>query len=157
MLGYAVVFFAIWWAWMNFTWFASAYDTDDVPYRLLVLVQIAGVLVLAAGVAARVRRRWTSASIVAGYVLMRVGMVAQWLRAARSRPRAARGPRCATRRASRAAGRLGSACCCCPHALHLPGWLVLALGELAVPVWAERAARRPGTRTTSPSATACSR
>jgi hypothetical protein len=49
-LGYAVVFFAIWWAWMNFTWFASAYDTDDVPYRLLVLVQIAGVLVLAAGV-----------------------------------------------------------------------------------------------------------
>ena len=51
VLGYVVVFFAIWWAWMNFTWFASAYDTDDVPYRLLVLVQIAGVLVLAAGVA----------------------------------------------------------------------------------------------------------
>ena len=25
------VFFAIWWPWMNFTWFASAYDTDDVP------------------------------------------------------------------------------------------------------------------------------
>src|SRR5689334_219641 len=22
------VFFAIWWAWMNFTWFASSYDTD---------------------------------------------------------------------------------------------------------------------------------
>ena len=32
-----MVFFAIWWAWMNFTWFASAYDTDDVPYRLLTL------------------------------------------------------------------------------------------------------------------------
>ena len=45
-----MVFFAIWWAWMNFTWFASAYDTDDVPYRLLTLVQMAGVLVLAAGV-----------------------------------------------------------------------------------------------------------
>ena len=28
---YVMVFFAIWWAWMNFTWFASAYDTDDVP------------------------------------------------------------------------------------------------------------------------------
>ncbi|MEO8262720.1 MAG: low temperature requirement protein A, partial [Pseudolysinimonas sp.] len=26
------VFFAIWWAWMNFTWFASAYDTDDALY-----------------------------------------------------------------------------------------------------------------------------
>jgi low temperature requirement protein LtrA len=43
------VFFAIWWAWMNFTWFASSYDTDDVPYRLLTLVQMGGVLVLAAG------------------------------------------------------------------------------------------------------------
>src|SRR4051794_33207420 len=40
VFSYAVVFFAIWWAWMNFTWFASAYDTDDVPYRLLTLLQI---------------------------------------------------------------------------------------------------------------------
>ena len=47
---YLMMFFAIWWAWMNFTWFASAYDTDDVPYRLLALVQIAGSLVLAAGI-----------------------------------------------------------------------------------------------------------
>lgn len=35
---------------MNFTWYASAYDTDDVPYRLKVLLQIVGVLVIAAGV-----------------------------------------------------------------------------------------------------------
>jgi len=46
---FAMTFFAIWWAWMNFTWFASAYDTDDVPYRLLTLLQIVGVLILAAG------------------------------------------------------------------------------------------------------------
>ena len=45
-VGYHVVFFTIWWPWMNFTWFASAYDTDDVPYRLLTFVQIAGVLVV---------------------------------------------------------------------------------------------------------------
>ena len=50
VVGYAMVFFAIWWAWMNFTWFASAYDTDDIPYRLTTLVQIAGALILAAGV-----------------------------------------------------------------------------------------------------------
>src|SRR3712207_7380250 len=36
--------------WMNFTWFASSYDTDDVPYRLMTMVQMAGVLVLTAGV-----------------------------------------------------------------------------------------------------------
>ena len=56
-VGYLMVFFAIWWAWMNFTWFASAYDTDDVPYRLTMLVQIAGSLVLAAGMPRAVRRR----------------------------------------------------------------------------------------------------
>src|ERR1700754_1405142 len=44
------VFFAIWWAWMNFTWFASSYDPDDVAYRVLTMVQMAGVLSLAAGV-----------------------------------------------------------------------------------------------------------
>ncbi len=50
VVGYLLVFFAIWWAWMNFSWFASAYDTDDVPYRITTLVQIVGVLILAAGV-----------------------------------------------------------------------------------------------------------
>src|SRR5918998_1657177 len=47
VVGYGPAFFAIWWAWMNFTWFASAYDTDDVPYRLLTLLQIGGGLLLA--------------------------------------------------------------------------------------------------------------
>ncbi|REK91152.1 hypothetical protein DY245_06070 [Streptomyces inhibens] len=41
-LHFALVFFTLWWAWMNFTWFASAYDPDDVPYRLAVLLQITG-------------------------------------------------------------------------------------------------------------------
>ena len=50
VVAYAMVFFGIWWAWMNFTWFASAYDTDDVGYRLLTLMQMAGVLVYAAGI-----------------------------------------------------------------------------------------------------------
>src|SRR5688572_10934448 len=49
-LSFAMVFFAIWWAWMNFTWFASAYDTDDVPYRLMVFAQLTGALIIAAGV-----------------------------------------------------------------------------------------------------------
>ena len=49
LIGYLMVFFAIWWAWMAFTWFASAYDCDDVPYRLLVFVQIAGALLHGGG------------------------------------------------------------------------------------------------------------
>ena len=52
-----MLFFAIWWAWMNFSWFASAYDCDDALYRMMTGVQMAGVLVLAAGVDGRSRRR----------------------------------------------------------------------------------------------------
>src|SRR5262245_52905553 len=74
------VFFAIWWAWMNFTWFASSYDTDDVPYRLLTLVQMGGVLVLAAGVPAALDETHYLA-ITIGYLIMRSGLVAQWVRA----------------------------------------------------------------------------
>ena len=38
-----MVFFAIWWAWMNFTWFATSFATDDWLYRVLTIVQMAGV------------------------------------------------------------------------------------------------------------------
>lgn len=31
-------FFAIFWAWLNYTWFASAYDTDDRRFRLLTML-----------------------------------------------------------------------------------------------------------------------
>lgn len=48
--GYLAVFFAIWWAWMNFTWFATSFDTDDWLYRVLTIVQMGGVLVLASGI-----------------------------------------------------------------------------------------------------------
>jgi low temperature requirement protein LtrA len=50
LIGFATVFFAVWWAWMNYTWFASAHDSDDVPHRLLTFVQMIGVLVLTAGI-----------------------------------------------------------------------------------------------------------
>jgi low temperature requirement protein LtrA len=89
ILGYAMIFFAIWWAWMNFTWFASAYDTDDVPYRLTTLVQIAGVLILAAGVP-RAFDRTDYSIVLAGYVVMRLALTTQWLRAARSESGGAR-------------------------------------------------------------------
>jgi low temperature requirement protein LtrA len=78
--GYLMVFFAIWWAWMNFTWFASAFDTDDVPYRLLTLLQMAGVLVLAAGVPKAFEDNDFTA-ITVGYLIMRAAMILQWLRA----------------------------------------------------------------------------
>lgn len=47
---YFMVFFALWWAWMNFTWFASAYDNDDSLYRIMTMIQMIGALVIAAGI-----------------------------------------------------------------------------------------------------------
>ncbi|WP_438267935.1 low temperature requirement protein A [Kitasatospora purpeofusca] len=90
LTGYFFAFFAIWWAWMNFTWFASAYDCDDVPYRVTTLVQIAGVLILAAGVPRLFADQDIVLSVV-GYVVMRLAMVTQWLRAAVAEEGPARG------------------------------------------------------------------
>jgi low temperature requirement protein LtrA len=70
---------------MNFTWFASAYDTDDVLYRVFTLVQMAGVLVLAAGVPAAFEDQNFTA-ITIGYLIMRIGLVSQWTRAAIENP-----------------------------------------------------------------------
>src|SRR5690242_18378619 len=83
LTGYAMVFFAIWWAWMNFTWFASAYDTDDLLYRLTVFVQLTGALILAAGVPQAFEQR-NFTIVTAGYTVMRLPLAAQWLRAARA-------------------------------------------------------------------------
>src|SRR5215216_764193 len=91
LVGFGFVAFAISWAWINFSWFASAYDTDDWVFRLLTLLQMVGVLVLALGIAdvfASVDEgdHVENGVMVAGYVVMRVAMVAQWARAARQDP-----------------------------------------------------------------------
>jgi low temperature requirement protein LtrA len=85
--GFAFAMFAIVWAWINFSWFASAYDTDDWFYRVATLVQMVGVIVLALGLPAMFQSVDRGAHLdngvmVAGYVVMRIAMVAQWLRAA---------------------------------------------------------------------------
>ena len=136
--GYAMIFFAVWWAWMNFTWFASAYDTDDVPYRLTTLVQIAGVLILAAGVP-RAFDRTDYSIVVVGYVVMRLALTTQWVRAARSERGDAR-----ITALRYAAGvvlvQIGwVAFGFLPHTdVKVWVFVVLAAAELAVPVVAER-------------------
>lgn len=84
--SYLMMFFAIWWAWMNFTWFATSFGQDeDWRYRVMTLVQMAGALVMAAGApAAMAETDFTL--VVAGYVVMRLAMVGQWLRVAAAVP-----------------------------------------------------------------------
>jgi low temperature requirement protein LtrA len=85
VIRYAMVFFAIWWAWMNFTWFASAYDADDLPYRLLTLVQLGGALLIAAGIPSAFEEG-EFLTVTVGYTVMRIALVVQWLRAAAGDP-----------------------------------------------------------------------
>lgn len=137
---YAMTFFAVWWAWMNFSWFASAYDVDDVPYRLVTLLQIAGVLVLAAGVP-RAAEHHDFTVVWFGYAVMRVAMISQWLRVARRSAGDERGA------ALRYAGGVALCQIGWLGLLVLPedgrAWLflVMALLEMAVPIWAERVHR----------------
>jgi low temperature requirement protein LtrA len=137
LIGYLMVFFAIWWAWMNFTWFASAYDCDDVPYRLAVFVQIAGALIMAAGVTAMFESRIPNWATIGGYVVMRLGLVSQWLRAAQADP----ARRVTARRYALGITLLQIAWVALPFlpGPWIPRFLFLVLLELAVPVWAERA------------------
>ena len=89
LAAFAFTSFGILWAWINYSWFASAYDTDDWLYRLLTMLQMAGVVVFTLGIkdtfdALTEEHHFDNTIIVVGYVIMRVAMLAQWLRAARS-------------------------------------------------------------------------
>jgi low temperature requirement protein LtrA len=139
MLGFPLVFFGIWWAWMNFTWFASAYDTDDAVYRLATLVQITGVLIVAAGVP-RALDGHDFGIMTLGYVTMRLAMVGQWLRAAASHPD---GRPCALRYAGGiTALQIGWVLrLALPDGAGEVGFVVLMALEMAVPLWAESAGR----------------
>ena len=152
VIGFALAFFAIWWTWLNFTWFASAYDNDDAIYRLLTIGQIVGSLVLAVGVP---RLSEDATLAVVGYVIMRIALVGQWLRAARQD--ADRRTTCLRYAAGITLVQLlWIGTLFLPHSWFLVEFMILVVAELAVPVLAERAAAPPGTPTTSPSVTACS-
>lgn len=88
MLAFVFAMFAACWAWINFSWFSSAYDTDDWFYRVTTMVQMIGVIIFALGLPTVFASLEEGAHLdngvmVAGYIVMRVALVAQWLRAAR--------------------------------------------------------------------------
>jgi low temperature requirement protein LtrA len=139
---FLMVFFAIWWAWMNFTWFSSGYDTDDVIYRVLGAVQMGGVLVVAAGVPSAFEH-YDFTAVTIGYLIMRIGLVALWVRAAIEHPE--------TRPVSTryAIGISIVQLLWVARLLFIPTvspvlvFVVLGTLELLVPVWANRVGRDP--------------
>ena len=146
LVGFGFASFAICWAWINFSWFSSAYDTDDWVFRIVTMVQMIGVLVLAAGVPrlfASIERsgHLDNSVMVLGYVIMRVALVFQWLRAAKDDP--ARRRVCLTYAATISIAQVGWVVqivvpLTAPAAIILGGILVLI--EMTGPVLAERQA-----------------
>jgi low temperature requirement protein LtrA len=141
VVDFPLAFFGVWWAWMNFTWFASAYDTDDVVYRLAVLVQITGALIMAAGVPRALAQR-DFGIMTLGYVVMRLAQVGQWLRAAAFHDD---GRVCALRYAAGiTVAQIGwVARLALPDAAGTATFFGLVALELAVPFWAEAHAPSP--------------
>jgi low temperature requirement protein LtrA len=95
VVGFLFAAFAVIWAWVNYSWFASAYDTDDWVFRLATMVQMVGVIVLALGLQQAFRSIERGATLdngvmVAGYVVMRVSMIFLWAQAARHDEKRAR-------------------------------------------------------------------
>ncbi|TYQ07413.1 UNVERIFIED_ORG: low temperature requirement protein LtrA [Gordonia westfalica J30] len=86
-IGFFLCTFSAIWAWINFAWFASAFDTDDWVFRVVTLVQMIGVAIIAVGMPPVFDSVAGGGDIdnrilILGYIVMRVGMVIQWLRAA---------------------------------------------------------------------------
>ncbi len=91
LISFGITTFGVCWAWINFSWFASAYDTDDWIYRLTTMLQMVGVIIFALGIPALFAsiehgEHVDNRVVVAGYIVMRIAMVFQWLRAARQDP-----------------------------------------------------------------------
>jgi low temperature requirement protein LtrA len=89
--GFAFATFAVSWAWVNYSWFASAYDTDDWVFRLATMVQMVGVIVVSLGLP----QMFDSIDhgdtpdigvMVAGYVVMRAALVFLWWQVSRHDP-----------------------------------------------------------------------
>ncbi|MCB2066472.1 MAG: low temperature requirement protein A [Erythrobacter sp.] len=141
---FLLAFLAIWWAWMNYTWYASAYDNDGQVYRLLTFVVMTGSLLLASSVS----RFFDGFSItlpVLAYVVMRLAMVALWLIAARHDPaHATTARRYAAGIVVAQAFWVALAMFSVPGTGLFAGLLVLGwIAEVLVPWYAERAGRTP--------------
>ncbi|MDT8894940.1 low temperature requirement protein A [Halomonas sp. I1] len=139
LVDYLCSFFMIWWAWMNYTWFASAYDDHSPAFRLLTMVIMFGALMLAAGIDA-VFDRTPILLVLAGFSIMRLAMVLFWVGASRGDPeRRATARRYAMGITLMQGYWLVAMTAVMPSSpLFLPLFLAGAAGELSVPALAER-------------------
>ena len=78
---FAAFFVPFWWAWMGFTWYATAFDNDDVAFRTTLLGAMLCILWLAASIHGLYKGETTS--FVLAYVTMKLLLVGLYARARR--------------------------------------------------------------------------
>lgn len=93
--GFVFAILAIASAWASFTWFGSAYGTDDWVFRTATMVQMVGVMVLSLGLPTlfdtlEQARSVDARVMIAGYLVMRAATLFQWGRVALQIPAARR-------------------------------------------------------------------
>lgn len=146
--GFVFAVFAIAWAWINYAWLASAYDNDDIFFRVATMVVMIGVILLALGLPATFDSidaggELENGVVVIGYVIMRVAVLALWLRAARHDPAHRRTAiRYAVLVAVAQAGWIALLVLDPPLEAAIVAWVLLVAFEMAGPVIAERTGGR---------------
>lgn len=85
ILTYLLIFLPMWWAWMNYTWFSSAFDSNTTAFRVLSMLQMFGALLLAAGMTDFFNGDGRLGLL--GFIIMRIAMASLWLKAAHDDPR----------------------------------------------------------------------
>jgi low temperature requirement protein LtrA len=119
--GFGFAVFAVTWAWINYSWFASAFDTDDWLFRIATFVMMIGVIILTLGLPpmfASIDHGETldNGVIVAGYIVMRVAMLALWIRVIVTDP----------------VHRAAATTYAVTIAVAQVGWIALAIAELPI-------------------------
>ena len=78
---YAFLLLVIWWAWNGYAVYATRFDSDDAPQRVMTFLQMIAVIFMAAN-AEDGLESVSSAGFAAAYALMRGVLVLQYVRAA---------------------------------------------------------------------------
>ncbi|MES1964421.1 low temperature requirement protein A [Psychrobacter sp. AH5] len=136
-LTFTVAFFILWNAWTSFTWFASGYDPDDWYYRLAVMLQMLGSLMIAANINQFFEQGLTWIGVT-GYAIMRLASCSQWWRVYKQ-----------VEGHKRVAGRsmvglltlqsLWIIWLFLPASIQTPALFLFILAELVMPLWARAA------------------
>ena len=80
-LRFVGLFVPVWWSWMTFTWYATGFDNDDVPYRVTLLAAMLFMLGIAASVEGVGSDAGATAGFVVSYSALRLLLVWLFLRA----------------------------------------------------------------------------